>query len=71
MDNVVQMFGRKKPEQPARVPVPVSVPVEALIEWAESNGIDVQNDIRFHVRMTDFLSLLRNAVNETEMRKIA
>ena len=66
MSNVVSMADwRKQPETPeAVVPQSIAGPIEALIDWAESNGIDVHNNIKFQFRLADFLALLQSEIAE-------
>jgi hypothetical protein len=68
MSNVVAMFNRtsNKPG-PQIVPQSIEGPIEAIIDWAQSNGIDVQNNVAFQFRLADFMALLRTEITKEKM----
>jgi hypothetical protein len=59
-DNVVPLF-RKKAVETKKIPAEVDVTglVLAITNWAEEQGVDVYNDIAFHIRVADLMAHLQ------------
>jgi len=55
-DNVVALFGTPKPERP---PVDITGLVSVIIGWAQEQGIDVQNNAGFNIRVSDLMAQLQ------------
>ena len=68
MSNVVQLFDRtSKKKSDMIVPQSIEGPIDAIISWAQSNGIDVENNIAFQFRLADFMALLRTEITKEKM----
>lgn len=68
MSNVVPLFNRtEKKKSDMVVPQSIEGPIDAIIQWAESNGIDVHNNIAFQFRLADFMALLRTEITKEKM----
>lgn len=69
--NVVPLFGPKS--QGVEMPKVVDVKnlVTMIIDWAEDQGVDVQNDIGFQIRCADFMTYLELLAKEDGERKTA
>ncbi len=66
MTNVVPLFGPKKVAQTTVVPQSIEGPILAIMDWAESNGIDIHNNIAFQFRLADFMALLQTEIEKKE-----
>ena len=72
MTNVVQLFGRKEePKLPTEfAPEMILGPLNAVVDWAVEHGIDPE-DIRFQVRLADFMTLLQGLIIEKNQAQCA
>ena len=69
--NVVPLFGPKLKVEDMPKVVDVKNLVSIIIDWAEDQGVDVQNDIGFQIRCADFMTYLELLAKEDGERKTA
>lgn len=70
-DNVISFRKVEKTKSSKKI-VNVEGLVSAIVDWAEEQGVDVQNDVGFQIRCADFMTYLELvAKEENETRKKA
>ena len=70
-NNVVPLFKPKTENIHMPKIVDVNNLVSIVIDWAEDQGVDVQNDIGFQIRCADFMTYLELLAKEDREQKQA
>lgn len=69
MSNVVSLFSKKITE-PEENPAPsVNDLLGSIIDWAIANGVDIENDVSFHVRLQDFSRNIKMTLEDNKKER--
>jgi hypothetical protein len=69
-DNIVSFQGRTRKIIEEKKAIDVTCLISSIIDWAENQGVEVDNDIGFQIRCADFMTYLELLVKDGN-RKIA
>ena len=69
MSNIVSLGEYRKAEPSAVVVRPPAISESfafMVLDWAEANGVDIENDIGFKIRLQDFMAHLQISAKKAQ-----
>ena len=66
--NIVSFRGRTRKAVEQKKVIDVTNLISGILDWVESQGIEVENDIGFQVRCADFMTYLELLVKDGDRK---